>query len=307
MTNTLLDHNHIALRLEALAPALRTEGYDALACILRGGAFLGVEAAFATGLPLHFIDYRRADREVRWRGEPPKGRRLLLCEDFAGSGHTLADCLRFVAGEGYLAETLVICVDHSSALPSRWALFESTEPGRRFVLPWERYRLNAPSVSDRPERPDHEHGRTAWDLDGIFVADVEAHHYRSDLNAALAHRDTLPLAPWAPLPEPEDVIVTGRPLSDAERTLAWCGAAGISLRVHFRDDGNPWPTAQEVAAFKAARALELGCTQYVESDAAQAAELAAQRPELTVIWWNEGRPQMLRAAPLAAIRRAPAP
>lgn len=298
MRITVLDHSQIALAAEALAPALRAAGFDGLVAVLRGGLHLAAHAAFATGLPLHFLHYSRSVREVAWHGPAPAGMRILLCEDFAGRGHTLADCEAFLLQAGYAVQTVVICADALSATRPRWCLFETAQPGARFLLPWERHRLNPAAATATPATHDHLLRRTAWDLDGIFVADVEARHYLADLMAALAQRDTLPLAPGAPEVRDGDLIITGRPQGDAPRTLEWCQRVGLHLPVIFRDDQRPWPTPAEVASFKATRALAEGCTDYVESDAAQAALMAAAFPELRVCWWNEGRPALLQAAAL---------
>jgi len=296
-----LDHNQIALAAEALAPALRQSGYDGIAVILRGGIYLAAHVAFATGLPMHFLRYSRAERSVEWQGETPAAKRLLLCEDFAGQGHTLTDCEQFLVASGYAVETLVVCRDALSGSEPRWHLFSATSPGARFMLPWERHRLNPAIASAEADVPDHDWRRRAWDLDGIFVDDVESHHYRQDLPAALARRDTLPLADFAPRTQAGEIIITGRPESDAPRTLAWCARVGIRLRIEFRNDQRDWPTPGEVAGFKANRALGLGCTDYVESDAAQAALMAQSYPELRVTWWNEGRPVLLQAASLPVL------
>jgi hypothetical protein len=293
---TVLDHSQIALRAEALAPALRQADYEAIVCVLRGGLHLAAHAAFATGLPLHFLRYSRDERGVAWQGPPPEARRLLLCEDFAGKGFTLLDCEAYLRHGGFQVETLVICVDALSASQPRWRLFQAAHPEERFLLPWERHRRNPLAADSAAGVADHTLRRTAWDLDGVFVADLEAHHYRNDLRAALSRRDTLPLAEFAPRPSPDELIITGRPESDAERTLEWCQRVGVQLRVIFRDDQRDWPTPEEVARFKADRALALGCTDYVESDATQAALMAQTYPQLRVTWWNEGRPALLQAA-----------
>ncbi len=296
MPPSALDHNQIALAAEALAPALRQEGYRAIVAILRGGIYLAAHVAFATGLPLFFLRYTRSERRVEWQGSKPDPKRLLLCEDFAGRGHTLMDCERFLRAADHQVDTLVVCQDTLSCTKPRWHLFSTSNPQGRFVLPWERHRLNPEAADAAPHVPDHQLRRRAWDLDGIFVDDVESHHYRQDLPAALARRDGLPLALFAPQTQPGDVIITGRPASDAARTLEWCARVGLGLRVEFRDDQRAWPTPEEVARFKADRALALGCSDYVESDAAQAVLMAQSYPELRVTWWNAGRPALLQAA-----------
>lgn len=295
-----LDHNRIALAAEALAPAVRAEAYGGLIAVLRGGLYLAAHLAFATALPLHFLAYQRATREVCWRSPAPLAQRLLLCEDIAGQGDTLADCVDFLESCGHQVDVIVVCQDEASVRAPRWSLFNAGEPGARFLLPWERHQLNPETVRAAANTPDHALRKTAWDLDGVFVDDVESHHYRSDLATVLDHRDTLPLASYAPQPAAHEIIITGRPEGDAERTLAWCRRVGLGLRIVFRNDQRAWPTAGEVAEFKGRRALACGCTDYVESDASQATLMAQAFPELRVTWWNEGRPILVQAALLGA-------
>lgn len=295
MRATVLDYSQIALAAEALAPALRATGYDGLAAILRGGLHLAAHAAFATGLPLHFLSYSREKRQVTWHGPAPSGQRLLLCEDFAGRGHTLVDCEAFLVQSGFVVDALVVCADAVSRTQPRWSLFQTKVPGSRFLLPWERHCHN-PEAPAASTLADHQLRRTAWDLDGVFVQDVESHHYRSDLDAALDQRDLLSLASFAPAPASGDLIITGRPEGDAERTRQWCRRVGLDLRIIFRDDGHAWPSPDQVALWKGRRALAEGCTDYVESDAAQATLLATGFPELRICWWNEGQPTLLQAS-----------
>lgn len=298
MPAIVLDHAQIALAAEALAPALRAAAFDGLVAVMRGGLHLAAHAAFATGLPLHFLSYSRPERCVSWHGPAPVRPRVLVCEDFAGRGHTLLDCEAFLRQGGYEVESLVICADTQSATRPRWCLFETREAESRYLLPWERHRLNPAAAAAPSAWPDHALRRTAWDLDGIFVDDVESHHYRADLSSALAQRDLLPLAAQAPQPRVGDLVITGRPESDAQRTREWCARVGLGLRIVFRNDQLPWPTPAEVAQFKARRALDEGCSDYVESDATQAALMAAAFPELRVTWWNLAQPVLLQAAAL---------
>jgi hypothetical protein len=62
----------------------------------------------------------------------------------------------------------------------------------------------------------------AWDLDGVFVRDLAPEEDDADLRGALAHRDEL--APFERTPDVANrnaVIITARPMQDAERTRRW--------------------------------------------------------------------------------------
>lgn len=297
--NIYLDYNSIALRLDALAEEVRGAGFDALVIILRGGTFAGMHMAFLTNLPCYFLRYDRKRSTPEWVGPQPAPGRILLCEDFAGMGRTLIDCRRFLIDAGHEVSTLVVCKDRLSASEPDYCCFDNQDPGARFLLPWERYRINPATghTSQVDAPPDHTFERTAWDLDGIFLPDLEPHHYDADLEATLCLRDNLEPAPNAPTPAVQDVVVTGRPVCDQERTVAWLRKHGIQAPVVFRDDQVDRPTAESVARWKGQRALELGCTHFVESDPAQALHMAARFPELRVIWWNNGTPMAVQAAP----------
>lgn len=287
-----LDYNRIALQAEAIAPVVRRRGYHALIAILRGGAFVATKLAFHTGLPLHFMRYQRPNALPVWHSPQPVGPKVLLCEDFAGSGRTLLDCKQFLLDQRLEVDTLVVCKDARSASHPDLFLFEHQEPGGRFVLPWERVRLNPASHAQlcAEAQPDHLYEKTAWDMDGIFLDDIEPHHYDRDLPATLALRDEMPLSPLAPVPAPGDVIVTGRPTEDGERTLAWLRRYQIAVDVHLRSDKIARPSKQQVALWKGGTALRLGCTRYIESCGEQALLLSAAFPELSVLWWNRGEP-----------------
>lgn len=299
LRNLYLDYNAIALRLDALAEEVRRAGFDALVMILRGGTFAGMHMAFLTSLPYHFLRYDRKRAVAEWVGSPPAAGRVLLCEDFAGMGRTLIDCHRFLTDTGYAVSTLVVCKDHLSASEPDYWCYDNQDRGARFLLPWERYRIN-PKTGDTSQvdaPPDHQFERTAWDLDGVFLADVESRCYGTDLEGALCLRDGAPPAPFAPSLSADDVVITGRPLCDKDRTEAWLQKHGIGAPVVFRDDGVAEPTAESVARWKGRRALELGCTHFVESDPGQALHLASLYPELRVRWWNAGSPLAVQAAP----------
>ncbi|WP_419877531.1 hypothetical protein [Brevibacillus centrosporus] len=296
--NIYLDYNDIALRLDSLADEIRHANFDAVVMVLRGGSFAGMHMSFLTGLPYFFLRYDRKQLMPEWVGNAPKTKRILLCEDFAGMGRTLIDCKKFLVDQEYKIATLVVCKDHLSASTPDYHCFDNQDPNFRFLLPWERYRINPETgaTSMIEGRLDHDYERTAWDLDGVFLHDIDEHHYQSDLEKALALRDQYPLAEFVPTPSIQDMVVTGRPVCDRERTEKWLRKHNIHIPVVLRDDEDQKPSSESVARWKGRRALEIGCTHFVESDSAQALHIASLYPELRVIWWNQGSPVCLNAS-----------
>lgn len=305
--NVYLDYNAISLRAESLATEIKSANFEGLVIILRGGSFAGIHLAFITGLPYYFLRYDRLTTTPEWVGNLPTEKRLLLCEDFAGMGQTLINSKKFLTDQGYDVSTFVVCKDRLSASVPDYYCFDLQESNARFVLPWERYRLNSEAVnaSVTNRKLDHEYERTAWDMDGVFLDDIESHHYHNDLEATLSLRDQYPLADYAPTPGLHDMIITGRPIIDKERTEEWLRKHGIEIPVVFRDNGIEFPTAESVARWKGQRAIELGFTHYVESDSDQALFMASCYPELRVIWWNKGNPIHLNAFFQKSAKRVP--
>ncbi|MCR8643459.1 hypothetical protein NV379_12430 [Paenibacillus sp. N1-5-1-14] len=255
--------------------------------------------AFLIGLPYYFLHYDRSKRKVSWIGQlPPQGSHVLLCEDIAGSGHTLSDCKNDLIKRGYSCSTLVACGDQISATLPDYSCFYAEDRDTRFILPWERHMLNSKEVHERPGEADHVYEHTGWDMDGVFLEDVDSMHYEANLENALAMRDLLKPALYAPrMIAPGDMIITGRPVIDKHRTLQWLNQHQYVVPVIFRDDGIEHPTAESTARWKGLKAIELSMTHYIESDAQQAAYIAAMYPELRVTWWNKGEPIQLQASP----------
>ncbi|WP_308634623.1 hypothetical protein [Paenibacillus silvisoli] len=293
--NIYLDYNSLSLRLDALSAQIIEKDYDGLVILLRGGYFIGLHLAFLTGLPYYFVKYERSTSRVSWEGTIPTGNRLLLCEDFAGSGMTLIHTKTFIESYGYEVDTLVGCCDQLSASVPAYACFRNYNPEYRFIFPWERHRIN--TLSRQEVMHDHELDKTAWDLDGVFLEDVPSEVYRAGLDQALLIRDEYAKAEFAPAAyKAEDMIITGRPVCDRERTLRWLSKFNISLEAAFRDDQIEKPTKQETAAWKGKRALDLGFNHFVESCPIQALHMANLYPEIRVIWWNAGKPIRIQAA-----------
>src|SRR5262249_42515627 len=143
--NIYLDYNSLSLRLDTLSVQIMEKDYDGLVILLRGGYFLGLHLAFLTGLPYYFVKYDRLSSTVAWEGAVPAGTRLLLCEDFAGSGVTLTNTKAYLESFGKKVDTLVGCSDLLSASLPTYACYQNFNPEYRFIFPWERHRLNTVS------------------------------------------------------------------------------------------------------------------------------------------------------------------
>jgi hypothetical protein len=142
-----------------------------------------------------------------------------------------------------------------------------------------------------------QYDKTAWDMDGVFLDDVDRSLYINDLENALKIRDGKPKASYAPASiHFNDVIITGRPIMDEERTLIWAKNNGIVNSIILRDDNIEFPTSLTIATWKGTQAVKLGFTHFVESSAEQSIYLANTYSELKVIWWNNGNPIYIQAS-----------
>ncbi|WP_284285668.1 hypothetical protein [Alicyclobacillus fastidiosus] len=244
--------------------------------------------AFLTGLPVHFIRYYRPNASVEWVGPAPEPKtKLLLCEDSAGKGKTLLNCRNFLLSQGYTVSTLVVCKMPFAATTPEYSCFDWTNDDLQVLFPWNRYRINGESRADA--LPDHEYERTAWDMDGVFLNDIERNVYDEDIEAALIQRDNTPLAEYAPQVSSKDIVITSRPEIDRERTETWLRQFGIDVSVVLRDEGELDASPEFKAQWKGRKALELGYTHFVESSAEQALYIASMYPELRVTWFNRGK------------------
>jgi hypoxanthine phosphoribosyltransferase len=284
--------------IESLQSTLLAERFTMAIGILRGGAPLALMVSHAAGTPVAFLRYDRQMRTVAWDSTlpiPPTGSKVLLCEDIAGRGFTLIDCIAFLQQQGLEVRTLTAAVDDLSRLQPDYAI---DARGYFALFPWERhahterYREDwervgsgtAPVMAD-----DHEYATYAIDLDGILLPDVPLARYDEDLAAALAERDAL--LPFEMLPAIDlqrvRTIITGRPEADRQRTEAWLERHGFGhLRLVMRTPGTHDESPAGAAAHKATAALRGGVTHFVESDPVQALLIAQQAPLLRVIWWD---------------------
>lgn len=296
LTYEQLDH-----WIESLQPALATENFAAVVGILRGGAPLALMASYATDTPVAFLRYDRRARHAMWDSSlplPPHGSKVLLCEDIAGRGFTLVDCIAFLEQHGLTVKTLAGAFDGVSRMRPDYA---REARGYFALFPWERQAYAARYRADwrRSETGLGEHDTDevehaaqityALDLDGILLPDVPPSHYEADLTAALNERDAL--RPYAALPgvdlERVRAVVTGRPVTDRDRTAAWLERHGFGhLELLMRVPETHDDTPAGAAAHKAAAALRCGVTHFVESDPVQALLIARQAPLLRVIWWD---------------------
>jgi hypoxanthine phosphoribosyltransferase len=303
-----LTYEQIDHWIASLQPELAREGFTHAVGILRGGAWPATLVSHATGAVPAFLRYERATRTAVWDSSvplPTRGSKVLVCEDIAGAGHTLADCVSFLREQALVVKTLTVVFDDLSRMRPDYGM---DCRGYFALLPWERHaytdRYRARWQHTRagtlgPIGEDHEFAVYAIDLDGVLLPDVPPHRYDADLLAALEERDAL--LPFEHLPQIDfsrtQAIVTGRPEIDRARTADWLARHGYAhLRLVMRDPSRHGEHPEQVAAYKAEAALELACTHFIESDPVQAIFIAQHAPLLRVIWWDAAR----RAAKLIA-------
>ncbi len=295
----------------SLQPALVGEAFACAIGVLRGGAPLALMVSHATGAPHAFLRYERATRSVSWDSSipmPPPGSKVLVCEDIAGAGHTLADCIDYLRAQGLVVKTMTVVFDDLSRIRPDYSI-----DGRGYfpLMPWERHAYtDAYRASWRRTKAgtvgligdDHEFAVYGIDLDGVLLPDVPPHRYEADLVAALAERDEL--APYSHLPDIDlgrtKAIVTGRPEMDRARTVRWLARHGYDgPRLIMRDPSTHGDSPEQVAAYKAQAAVSLACTHFIESDPVQAIFIARCAPLLRVIWWDAERrmAQLVAAQP----------
>ena len=118
------------------------------------------------------------DRRLAWR-TPPTGR-LLICEDIAGSGHTLLNCLAMVRTSHPDFMVLTVLADEYSRSTPNWSM---RFPGKKTVLPWEREGQSPQFMDEWYARqtnganqtyPDHSYRYIGIDFDGAEMATVRA-------------------------------------------------------------------------------------------------------------------------------------
>jgi hypoxanthine phosphoribosyltransferase len=291
------DIENIALHHRREVMACR---YDAIVGLARGGLYLATMLSQMTGVAHATAYYDRATGTAHLHNLPAhRPMRLLLVEDVAGKGHTLERARHALEQRGANVDLMVICWDDLSRhVPDYYGA--KLAAGERYLFPWERAQL-AHTSPDRTGHDDLAGWLTAFDLDGIFLEDVPVDLYVSDLQAALAARDQLPALPPHPDWRNGSLIISGRLESDRARTEAWLARHGLApSRVLLR------PSLDVPAAeFKRRMLIELGVTEYIESELAQAEHIAGL-PHV-VVWHYDCRARRSRriACPLDPSRVHP--
>ncbi|MFC3339623.1 phosphoribosyltransferase family protein [Paracandidimonas soli] len=281
--------------------------FDAIVAIARGGLIPATLIASELSLPLLALSYRRDTREVRWltHEQPSAGQRLLLVEDIAGRGHTLADCLDFLQQRKMDVKTFVLAFDGESRVAPDYG--RHIPDGARAWFPWERETITDTfaATGNLPSQPQRAYAAWAIDLDGILLPDIPEHAYAQDLEATLALRDTLaPAGALPPLPGLRSLpIITGRPESDRGRTVEWLERHGFQGPLFMRDPSRH--TTAQTALHKADVLLRNRYTHFLESDAAQALVIARASGIAAVFWWDGTQAMRVHAslAPLDCQRK----
>ncbi len=283
-----LDYAQIERMVQALLPAATEWRADLVVGIARGGIVPATMAAAGLCLPLALLSFERSRQTISWFGPPPPATRILLVDDGASTGATLSGARARLLEAPYQVLTLSVVHDPevSAYLPDL-----SHPLTQLWRFPWERGeatpRARQQRLAGASRALNDEQSYFGIDLDGIFLADMPAADYAADLTATLAARDRLDPYPVLPKFAAERAtIITGRPASDRDRTLAWLqrhGFGGIPLEMRPAD----CPAQIEaVIGYKAAAATRLGCTHYIESDPQQAIGIAAAAMQLMVVWWD---------------------
>ncbi len=282
----------------SLQPLLTQERFACAVGILRGGAPLALMVSHAIGVPTAFLRYERASGTVTWDSSipvPPPGSKVLICEDIAGAGRTLADCVAFLKSYDLDVKTMTAGFDDLSSIRPDYSI---DGQGYLIQFPWERHahtdKYREAWQCTKAGRKgsiaeDHEYAAYAIDLDGILLPDVPLASYEADLASALRERDQL--EPYRELP-PVDLraakaIITGRPEVDRQRTVQWLATHGFDIpALLMRNPAAYDDTYEQVAKFKACSAVKMGCTHFIESDPQQAIHIAQHAPLLRVVWWD---------------------
>lgn len=268
-------------------PRWRGMRFDAVVAIARGGLPAALIACTALDLPLHALSYHRPTRRVSWFTAqiPPAGARVLLVEDIAGRGTTLSDSIDFLAVSGYEFKVFTLAYDAESRVRPDFGV--EIPPGLRAWFPWERESITPAydATHNLPRLPADAYSSWAIDLDGILLPDLSPDLYVTDLAGTLAQRDMLLPCELLPARDLSRLtIITGRPEQDRARTQAWLHRHGFHGKLIMRDETRHH--AAQTAEHKA-QAIVAGChTHYIESDMAQALEIARRVPVVRVYWWN---------------------
>jgi len=275
-------------------------GYDAVVALARGGVHLAAMVSQMTDLPYAVASYDRASRRTSLHNLPgrPARLRLLLVEDVAGKGHTLADVRHALESLGHEVDVMAVCWDEASRVVPRYGI--RLPAGERYLFPWERSRLAPTEIGRGAGDSDLAAWRTAFDLDGVFLPDIDEALFHRDLAAALAARDVLARLPAHPYWRPGGVIISARLEVDRERTLAWLHANGIVPSQLVLRPSLEVPPHE----FKRSAIESLHVTEYVESELPIAQALSAALPYLVVWHYDHGSGRSVRIVDGAGHRPA---
>jgi hypoxanthine phosphoribosyltransferase len=186
----VLTYDELERWIHSLQDSLSTEGFTYVIGILRGGAPLALMVSHSIGVPVVFLRYERSNRTVKWDSclpMPPAGSKVLLCEDIAGSGHTLADCNAFLQGRGLILKTLTAAYDELSRIRPDYGI---DAVGYFPSFPWERHAYTDAYRADWARtgagrwgelQQDNQYTAVAVDLDNVPLAalpDIESDNLR---------------------------------------------------------------------------------------------------------------------------------
>lgn len=281
------DYSRVETVMAEYIPQWRHLRFDAVVAIARGGLAPALMASTALSLPLYALSYSRADRRVSWytAQTPSAPSSLLLVEDVAGRGTTLADSLDFLRALGHEVKVFTLAYDADSRIQPDYGV--QIPAGFRAWFPWEHTSITPAfdAVRNQPDRPEYEYASWAIDLDGVLLMDLPEHLYARALHDTLAQRDLLlPNKVLPGLDLTRITIITGRPEQDRDRTQAWLTRHGFHGPLIMRDENRH--TAAQTATHKAQAILARCHTHFIESDAAQALDIARQAKVARVVWWN---------------------
>lgn len=273
---------------------IRKEFFSSIVVIVRGGSFPGHHLSFRLGLPIYYLKYDRSQNPafIEWIGSPPPMGKLLLVEDLAGLGKTLIQSRLFIEEAGYEVKTFVIFKDALSASTPEFIGFETNQPNETFIVPWEKVKYHPHFSADMKPYTDHELEFTAWVFDSIFTADGEENVRGNALNGLESQK----IATNSPKLKKNDVIITERAMNEHAEMISWLKHHHVHFPVFMRDEKVNKDIPFAIASWKGRKAIEIGCTRLVESDAEQCIYLANTFPHLEVIWWNKGYPISINAS-----------
>lgn len=290
------DYSRIETVIAGFIPVWRLTKFDAVVAIARGGLVPGTMISTALSIPLHALAYSRPDRAVSWHtvNVPSGASHILLVEDIAGRGNTLSDCMSYLQDQGHQLSVFTLAYDAQSRIKPDYGL--EIPKGYRAWFPWERESITPAfdATFNHPDRPEHEYASWAIDLDGILLIDLPEEHYAQALEATLARRDQLP--PNEVLPQldlAKVTIITGRPEQDRLRTQAWLNQHGFFGPLVMRNEARH--TATQTAEHKAQALLARCHTHFIESDPAQALNIAYRAQVARVFWWDGHKALMVFA------------